>query len=143
MAIGNYLYLINPGKRDSDSMTVKKEGKKKKIMPVKKTAVAVKKKAVFVKGKKTAKKEIIIAPAEVCFWVWNGPALQSLLDLREAFKVLSDEQYSHHVNKEKNDFAAWVSAILKDEPCAKDLSKAKNMKGALKIVEKCLEGYAV
>jgi len=89
------------------------------------------------------KKELIFAPAEVCFWVSNGPALQSLLDLRVAFKMLTEEQYSYHANKEKNDFASWVSAILKDEKCAKDLSKAKNMKAALKMVEKHLEGYAL
>jgi hypothetical protein len=92
---------------------------------------------------KKGKKEIIIAPAEVCFWVNNGPALQSLLDLREAFKTLSEEQYAYHANKEKNDFSAWVSAILKDEKCAKDMLKAKNMKAASKIVEKHLAGYAI
>ena len=65
------------------------------------------------------------------------------LDLRDAFKTLSEEQYSYHANKQKNDFSSWVSAILKDEKCAKDLTKAKNMKDALKVVEKQLKEYEV
>ena len=139
----------------------KKEEKKKKVkiikvVPAKKAlskpvpkSIKVKvfpakeKKVASVKGYDVPKKEIIIAPAEVCFWVNNGPALQSLLDLREAFKTLSADQYSYHANKDKNDFSTWTAHILKDEKCAKDLLKAKNMKVALKVVEQHLEEYAV
>jgi hypothetical protein len=133
-------------------MIVKKEEKKKKITPVKKTAkskIEIKPtkvkngKVSSVKGYGVPKKEIIIAPADVCFWVNNGPALQSLLDLRSAFQTLTKEQYTYHANKQKNDFSAWVSAILKDEQCAKDLKKAKNMKDALAVVEKHLKNYSV
>ena len=112
--------------------------KKTKVSSKKTTEEKIKTKSAKVKKRK---RDIIIAPAEVCFWVWNGPALQSLLDLRDAFKTLSKEQYLYHANKEKNDFSSWVSAILKDEPCAKDLMKAKNMKGALGAVEKHLAEY--
>jgi hypothetical protein len=93
---------------------------------------------------KKIKRELVFAPGEVCFWVYNGPALQSLLDLRVALKtMISKEQYEHHVNKEKNDFSQWVLHILKDEACAKDLLKAKTAKAALKVVEEHLKEYEV
>jgi hypothetical protein len=120
-----------------------KEAKKGKIVSIKKSAKVKKTKVASAKDYGAPKKEIIIAPADVCFWVNNGPALQSLLDLREAFKTLSVEQYTYHANKQKNDFSAWVFAILKDEQCAKDLKKAKNMKDALAVVQKYLKDYEV
>jgi hypothetical protein len=120
-----------------------KEAKKGKIVSIKKSVKAKKTKVASAKDYGAPKKEIIIAPADVCFWVNNGPALQSLLDLREAFKMLTKEQYTYHANKQKNDFSAWVSAIMKDEKCSKDLKKAKNMKVALGVVEECLKEYDV
>jgi hypothetical protein len=124
---------------------------KVKVITVKEKKIPALKKSTAVKAapvRKQAshgmlKKELIFAPAEVCFWVNNGHALQSLLDLREAFKTLTAEQYSYHSNKEKNDFSAWTLHILKDEKCAKDLLKAKTTKAALKVVEEHLKEYAV
>ncbi|MFA5831263.1 MAG: hypothetical protein WC878_05535 [Candidatus Paceibacterota bacterium] len=95
-------------------------------------------------SKKTKeKKELVFAPGERCFWVDNGPALQSLLELRDALATMNEDQFIHHVNDEKNDFSSWVLYILQDEKCAKDLLKAKNMKAALKVVEKHLKEYEV
>jgi len=95
-------------------------------------------------SKKTKeKKELVFALGERCFWVDNGPALQSLLELRDAFATMNEDQFAHHVNDEKNDFSAWVLYILQDEKCAKDLLKAKDIKTALKVAEKHLKEYNV
>ena len=43
---------------------------------------------------------------------------------------MNDDQFAHHVNAQKNDFAQWVSGVLCDEKCARALLKAKTKKGA-------------
>jgi len=143
-------------KSTSQKTTVKKQKEPVKMTSLKKNAVIAKQISASSKTaakrdlssrKNTSgkiKKELVFAPGEVCFWVHDGPALQSLLDLRAAFQeIIREDQYAYHANKEKNDFSQWVLHILKDESCAKDLLKVKDMKAALKVVEKHLKEYDV
>lgn len=132
------------------SKSDKKETKKMKH-PATKTSAGKEKKVTKVKVQRyeevkpaVSKKGLVFAPGEVCFWVHNGPALQSLLDLRTAFEgMINENQYVYHVNEEKNDFSQWVLNVLNDESCSKDLLKAKEMKAALKVVEKHLKEYDI
>jgi hypothetical protein len=78
---------------------------------------------------------------ELCFWVNNGPILSSLMDLRRALKEMSEEQFRHHVAKDKNDFAVWVGGVLCDERCSKQLHKVKNKEEALVVVEEAIKAY--
>ena len=119
----------------------KKKSNAKKIS--KKLIVLLPDKKTSAKKSSASKKELIIASADECFWVNDGPALQSLLGLREAFKTLTKAQFSYHLNKEKNDFSNWILFVLKDEKCSKDLLKAKNMKNALSVIEQHLKGYDI
>jgi len=89
------------------------------------------------------KRSIINAYNEKCFWVHNGPVLSNLKDLLRAFSYMTETQFSHHVNKEKNDFSEWVKTVLLDEECAKELSKASTPKKAVQVVEKNLKDYHV
>jgi hypothetical protein len=76
-----------------------------------------------------------------CFWVINGPVLSNLDELRRALKVMTDEQFAHHVTSEKNDFALWVGGVLEDEVCAKKLQRAKSAKKAAEIIDERIEDY--
>ena len=69
-----------------------------------------------------------------CFWVHNGPAIKNLNELSTVMKSLNDEQFTHHVNKEKNDFSNWISDVIGDSLLAAELSKAKNKSAAIKKV---------
>jgi len=64
--------------------------------------------------------------------------LHTLAELAEAFEIMSDVSYDHHVTKEKNDFAVWVKETLDNKELASKLSSAKERKKALQIVKKQL-----
>ena len=89
------------------------------------------------------KRPLVHAYNEKCFWVYNGPALSNLADLLRALTYMTDEQFSHHVSKEKNDFARWVAGVLLDTECAKILMKADTVKKTMKAVEERLKDYKV
>jgi len=90
---------------------------------------------------KTAKKQFVSAKPEQYFWVWNGSVLKNMRELRDAMHVMSEAQFTHHVTREKNDFATWVSEVLGDAKCAKELAKAKLRETTIQILEKALKEY--
>ena len=65
------------------------------------------------------------APAEHYFKLRNGQELKSLNDLRKALSYMNDEEFSHHVNQERNDFATWVKEALQN---AELYEKIKNVR---------------
>lgn len=86
---------------------------------------------------------LVCAEGEQCFWSNDGLVLSSLADLQAALIAMSEDTYSHHVTKEKNDFADWVEFVLIDKQCASDLRKAKGKKAAMAVVAHTLSAYVV
>ena len=64
------------------------------------------------------------APGKV-FWVNNGPVLKSIIELATAAQKLAPQQFMHHVNSAKNDFAKWVDEVIRDSELAKRLTHVK------------------
>ncbi len=118
--------------------TVKKIAKKKQV---KSKATANKQKKVVSKKKNNSKKILVIATGDQCFWVKDGPSVGDLKELRDALISIEKEQFIHHVNNIKNDFAVWVEEILKDVACASGIRKSKTKTGMIKNIEKSLLGY--
>jgi len=83
---------------------------------------------------KKAKKQLVHAEGEICFWVNNGPVLKNLNELYEALMSMNDETFAHHVGDDRNDFAKWVDEVLQDPDLAKKLVKCKNPSSMLKVV---------
>jgi len=85
--------------------------------------------------------ERILADAspEQCFWVNNGPIIRNLSEMADALGPMKDEIFSHHVNKEKNDFGNWVRDVLKDEELANDIARIKSKERILKKVQSRLK----
>lgn len=54
------------------------------------------------------------APEGRSFKLRNGQELKSLNDLRKALSYMSDEDFSHHVSQERNDFATWIKEALQN-----------------------------
>ena len=94
--------------------------------------------------KKTAeKKDLVCASDERSFWVSDGQILNNLVTLSDALQTMEKSIFSHHVSKDKNDFAEWVELVLNDSECAKDLRKAKTLISARGVVTKHLKSYKV
>lgn len=89
--------------------------------------------------KEEAKKYLSDVPTPQCFWVNNGPILKNLEELAGVLKELSNESFMHHVNKEKNDFSAWINEVIGDKKLANDLLSAKNRDSASKKVIKRID----
>lgn len=86
-----------------------------------------------------AKSYLSDCPSEKSFWVNNGPILKNICELSTALKAITDEQFTHHVNKEKNDFSKWVEEVLGDGELAKNLQKAKSKTATIKKINERIE----
>lgn len=84
--------------------------------------------------RKTKKKPLLTAQGRLAFWVYEGPVLGNLRDLRDALASMDDATFVYHVNDEKNDFANWVRDVLDDADLARKLSRVKRRTTAHKTV---------
>ncbi len=71
---------------------------------------------------------------EHCFWVNNGPVVNSKKNLKHALRTMSDQQYQYHTDRDGNDFARWVRDCLQDHKCAVKLENAKTRTGAVRAL---------
>ncbi len=117
--------------------TTKKVTTSQKVTPKK-----VASKVVSIK-KKSVGKKLVYANDETSFWASDGQILNSLVALRDALAVMDKAVYTHHVTKERNDFANWVEVVLGDKKCATDLRQAKSAGGAKLIVIRHLKEYTL
>ena len=83
-----------------------------------------------------AKNTMIVANPEQAFWVSDGSVLHSLADLAAALPVMSDAIYTQHVNRDKNDFAAWIELVLGEPELAATVRRARTRKTATSAIEK-------
>jgi hypothetical protein len=113
----------------------------KKAVPKKAVKKAVAKKATPKTSSK--KKSLVYADNTHSFWVVDGQILNSLSALHAALAVMDKGVYSHHVGKDRHDFADWVDVVLGDAACALDVRKAKTAKAAHTAVTKHLKKYSL
>ncbi len=87
------------------------------------------------KKKPDAKKILSAVQPDKAFWVNNGPILKSLDEFAKALKNLKPEQFLHHVNKQKNDFAKWISDVVGDAILAQRIRALKTKEAMAKAVQ--------
>jgi len=63
-------------------------------------------------------------PQDKVFWCHDNRVVKNLDELVLSFREMSEETYSYHVTKDKNDFSKWVGEVIGDVILAKDLQKA-------------------
>ncbi len=73
---------------------------------------------------------------ESCFWVNNGPVVESIAGLKRTLAKMSDEQFVHHTGS-GNDFARWLHDVLHHSDCARRITRAKTAQGALRVLMVC------
>lgn len=99
------------------------------------------KKSSAKKAKPDGDRVLVCAHGEECFWTTDGRILTNLLELRDALEGMSQEIFSHHVTKDKNDFANWVEDILSDHELGASLRRAKKPATAHTVVVRRLKVY--
>lgn len=85
-------------------------------------------------NKEEAKRILSNTSPERAFWINNGQVLKSIMELPAAAKKMTVEQFTHHVNAAKNDFAKWIDEVIGDKELAKKLRLAKTKDGLVKAV---------
>lgn len=65
------------------------------------------------------------APESQQFTLINGQKLKCLNDLRKALSYMKPEEFNHHVNSERNDFANWTRGSLLLNQLADKMSNLK------------------
>jgi hypothetical protein len=86
--------------------------------------------------KEEAQRRLGNVPGEYVFFCKDGRVLRNLGELRDVLGTMSDDLFSYHVNKDKNDFMNWVRDVVKDEALAKQLSKVNRPRKAADVVKK-------
>lgn len=130
-------------------MAAKKTITTKKKTTVKKTAdpknkamsAAVKKtEKMAVKRKNTAKKTTKKVSAkkkispEQYFYTQQGKVIKDIEELIKYMDKMSDEEFFHHVNESKHDFALWIENVLGELDLAKTLYENKRDKQGVHYV---------
>ena len=87
---------------------------------------------------KSVKKLLNNVSPDKAFWVHNGPVLKSVKELLVALRDMSEDTFRHHVNKEKNDFATWVSDVYGEAKVATELRASSSRKAVQSILGKAL-----
>lgn len=72
---------------------------------------------------------------EYVFWICDGRTLRSMAELCAALKGMNDDVFNYHVNKEKNDFAKWISDVVGDKTLAAAMAKLKTRNGMATKIE--------
>jgi hypothetical protein len=85
-------------------------------------------------SKNDAKKVLSDVNPNHNFFVCNGHVLKNIKELPSALRKMKKDEFEHHVNKEKNDFANWIKHVIKDIKLANDLRKIKDKKNTIKKI---------
>jgi hypothetical protein len=84
------------------------------------------------------KQEKAISPHHY-FHLRNNQNLKSLSELYSAIKNMGDDDFRHHVNSTKNDFANWIAHILEKQELANKLFRKTSKEETLELIKDELE----
>jgi hypothetical protein len=84
---------------------------------------------------KEAKKILGRVPATKSFWLCINMELRSLPELALAVESIDDDVFRYHVNKDKNDFEAWIRDVLQDKELAREIARVKTKETLLRKIQ--------
>jgi hypothetical protein len=73
-------------------------------------------------------------PFEKRFHFRDGSSVGSLEELREKIETVSYQEFYHHVNADKNDFANWIQHVMNNERLATDLRHVTSIVETVEII---------
>lgn len=73
------------------------------------------------------------------FWCNHGTILRNYADLAAAFADMTPEEFAHHANGEKNDFATWVEQVFGDKTLADKLRLLSTPEASQRMVARRVE----
>jgi len=79
-------------------------------------------------------------PQHLSFWLCTNENLRTLADVSEALSKANDDVFRYHVNRDKNDFEAWIRDVVRDKDLAREIARVKTRETLIrKISERLAE----
>lgn len=78
-------------------------------------------------------------PTGISFWLCTNEQLRSLNQLWKALENADDEVFRYHVNRDKNDFEAWIREVIKDKELAREISRIKTKSTLIRKIRERVE----
>ena len=73
-------------------------------------------------------------PDSKSFWFVNGQFTYKLTEFSNMIASLSPQDFSHHVNAQKNDFANWIGDVFDLKNLAKQVRQAKTQQAIVEVL---------
>ncbi len=89
-------------------------------------------------NKEYAKRILEDVPYQKAFRLHLSTTLTNLHELAEALDVMSEYTFSHHVTKERNDFATWIRNSIGDTTLANKVQKQISKEKITKLIHRRL-----
>ena len=103
-------------------------------MPVKKKKVTRK--------KSIRKRKPVDAKPENYFILVTGVPLKNVKELANSLETMNDWVFNHHVNPSRNDFSAWIGAVLKERALGDEIKEVNNIKDMeIKLLKHLVNKY--
>jgi hypothetical protein len=78
-------------------------------------------------------------PPENEFVLLGGKRIKNIAELGRELKQMNNEVFAHHVTREKNDFANWINACVKDTKLGTLVRMTKEQQRMAAIVERHIQ----
>ena len=78
---------------------------------------------------------LVNAPDDKLFLTCEGKAIKNTQEMAAALREMNTQVFQSHVNKEKNDFAAWTKEVLGDRRLAREMRRSRTLPTFIKKVE--------
>jgi hypothetical protein len=75
------------------------------------------------------------------FYFCNGEVARNIEEIIAVLDNLSQKDFKHHVTKNKNDIASWISGVYKRSDIAQKIDKKTNKKAIVRILRKALSNH--
>ncbi|MFH1211387.1 MAG: hypothetical protein V1659_00480 [Candidatus Woesearchaeota archaeon] len=76
-----------------------------------------------------------IIPPEMYFYFCNGKVAKSVSEMLVILKNIPENEFSQHVNSEKNDIANWINGVYQRPDIAEMLNKKRSLKATIGILK--------
>jgi hypothetical protein len=80
-------------------------------------------------------------PGEKRFHFGDGTSAKSLSELKAKIETISYDEFYHHVNPEKNDFANWVEHVIKDKELARKLRAVSSIVETVELLNEAISPF--
>jgi aromatic ring-opening dioxygenase catalytic subunit (LigB family) len=79
-------------------------------------------------SRKKIQKKLKDANPEKFFILVTGVPVKNLKELAQSLESMNGWVFDHHVNESRNDFATWISDVLKERKLAQLIRNTKNIR---------------